>query len=135
CSPVLAKLTLDGWERVLREKYPKATALSRRVKVNLVRYADDFCVTGASYDLLDQEVKPLIVHFLAERGLELSPAKTVITSIEEGFDFLGQNVRAYNGIILVKPSRKNVATFLTTIRTLIKANAQATAGHLIAQLN
>jgi RNA-directed DNA polymerase len=135
CSPVLANLTLDGLERVLREKYPKATALSRRVKVNLVRYADDFCVTGASYELLDQEVKPLIVHFLAERGLELSPEQTVIPSIEEGFDFLGQNVRASNGTILVKPSRKNVATFLTTVRTLIKANAQATAGHLIAQLN
>ena len=41
CSPVLANSTLDGLERRLRERYPKATALSRKAKVNLVRYADD----------------------------------------------------------------------------------------------
>jgi len=41
CSPVLANLTLDGLERKLREHYPKASALSRKAKVNLVRYADD----------------------------------------------------------------------------------------------
>ena len=45
CSPVLANLTLDGLERRLRERYPKATALSRKAKVNLVRYADD-CAPG-----------------------------------------------------------------------------------------
>jgi RNA-directed DNA polymerase len=134
-SPVLANLTLDGLERVLRDKYPKATALSGKAKVNLIRYADDFCVTGVSQDLLEHEVKPLIEHFLRERGLELSTEKTLITPIEEGFDFLGQTVRDYHGTILVTPSRKNVATFLTKVHALIKANAQATPGHLIVQLN
>jgi RNA-directed DNA polymerase len=38
CSPALANLTLDGLERKLRERYPKATALSRKAKVNFVRY-------------------------------------------------------------------------------------------------
>jgi len=94
-----------------------------------------FCVTGASQDLLEHEVKPLIEHFLRDRGLELSPEKTVITPIEDGFDFLGQQVRDYHGVILVKPSRKNVATFLTKVRALIKANEQATTGHLIVHLN
>jgi hypothetical protein len=36
-----------------------------------------------------------VVQFLQERGLELSPVKTVITPVEKGFDFLGQNVRKY----------------------------------------
>jgi RNA-directed DNA polymerase len=40
CSPVLANLTLDGLEAQLRERYPRATARSRRAKVNLVRFAD-----------------------------------------------------------------------------------------------
>jgi RNA-directed DNA polymerase len=135
CSPVLANMTLDGLERRLRERYPKASALSRKVKVNLVRYADDFIITGSSKELLENEVKPLVESFLRERGLELSAEKTRITQIEDGFDFLGQNVRDYNGTILVKPSRKNVATFLTKVRGIIKANKQATAGHLIVQLN
>jgi hypothetical protein len=41
-SPVLANLALDGLEAKLREKYPKASNASRKAKVNLVRYADDF---------------------------------------------------------------------------------------------
>ena len=39
CSPVLANMALDGLERELRGRYPKASALSRKAKVNLVRYA------------------------------------------------------------------------------------------------
>ena len=126
---------MDGLERRLRERYPKASALSRKAKVNLVRYADDFIITGSSKELLENEVKPLVESFLSERGLELSAEKTRITQIEDGFDFLGQNVRDYGGTILVKPSRKNVATFLAKVRGIIKANGQATAGHLIVQLN
>ena len=41
CSPVFVNMALDGLERELRERYPKASALSRKAKVNLVRYADD----------------------------------------------------------------------------------------------
>ena len=44
CSPVLANMALDGLERELRGRYPKASALSRKAKVNLVRYADDFII-------------------------------------------------------------------------------------------
>ena len=92
-------------------------------------------ITGSSQERLEVEVKPLVEQFLQERGLELSPEKTRITHIEEGFDFLAQNVRAYHGTILVKPSRKNVATFLTKVRAIIKASGQTTAGNLIVQLN
>ena len=134
-SPALANMTLDGLERRLRERYPRASALSRKAKVNLVRYADDFIITGSSRELLEREVKPLVESFLNERGLELSPEKTHITRIEDGFDFLGQNVRDYGGTILVKPSRKNVATFLEKVRGIVKASQHATAGHLIVSLN
>src|SRR3954464_14911184 len=128
-------MALEGLERALRERYPKASALSRKAKVNLVRYADDFIITGSSQELLEREVKPLVETFLAERGLELSPEKTHITRIEDGFDFLGQNVRDYGGTVLVKPSRRNIATFLEKARGMIKASRQATAGHLIVNLN
>jgi RNA-directed DNA polymerase len=135
CSPVLANMTLDGLEARLREKYPKATRKSRRAKVNLVRFADDFIITGASKELLENEVKPIVEAFLQERGLALSPEKTHITHITDGFDFLGQNIRDYNGTILGKPSRANIKKFLTKIRKVIKGNAQVTAGQLIAMLN
>jgi RNA-directed DNA polymerase len=135
CSPVLANLTLDGLEARLREKYPKNNRQRRTAKVNLVRYADDFIITGATKELLENEVKPLVETFLQERGLALSPEKTCITHITDGFDFLGQHIHEYNGKLLIKPSPKNIKKFLTNIREVIKGNAQATTGHLIAILN
>jgi RNA-directed DNA polymerase len=132
---VIANLALDGLERLLRGQYPPNTRRAKRAKVNVVKYADDFIITGSSYELLEQEVKPLVAQFLHDRGLELAPQKTRITHIEDGFDFLGQHVRKYAGKLLIKPARKNVKTFLGKIRQIVKANAQATAGNLIAQLN
>ncbi len=135
CSPVLANFALDGLETKLREKYPKASHASRKAKVNLIRFADDFVITGSSRELLENEVKPIVEAFLKERGLELSEEKTRITHVEEGFDFLGQHIRRYSGKVLVKPSRKSIHTFLSKVRKVIKDNEQATAGHLVVQLN
>src|SRR6266550_302344 len=139
-SPALANFALDGLERVLRGKYPAATRLksvgNQRPSVNFIRYADDFVITGKSKELLEGEVKPLVEQFLQERGLELSPTKTVITHVEKGFDFLGQNLRRYpDGKLLIKPSKKNVKTFLDGIRATIKAGLGMSAADLIDQLN
>jgi RNA-directed DNA polymerase len=139
-SPALANCTLDGLERLLKENYPAG----RRLKslgglcpsVNFIRYADDFVITSKSKDLLEREVQPLVEQFLQQRGLKLSPTKTVITHVEKGFDFLGQNVRRYpNGKLRIKPSKKNVKTFLEGIRVTIKAGLGMSAADLIGQLN
>src|SRR6202451_394373 len=139
-SPALANCALDGLERLLREKYPAGKRLKalggEKPCVNLVRYADDFVITSKSKELLEGEIKPLVEQFLQERGLELSPKKTVITHVEHGFDFLGQNVRRYpNGKLLIKPSKKNVKTFLDGIRRIIKAFYGMSGAALIEQLN
>src|SRR5437588_11746690 len=101
---------LDGLERRLRERFPKTTVKGIAAKVNFVRYADDFLVTGRTKELLEQEVKPRIEEFLRERGLQLSVEKTLVTHIEDGFDFLGQNVRKYQTgkrhKLLITPSKK-----------------------------
>ena len=135
CSPVIANLALDGLERLLRQSYPRTTNRGQQAKVHLCRYADDFIISGCSYELLQEEVKPLVEQFLSQRALELSPEKTHLTHIEDGFDFLGQNVRKYAGKLLIKPARKNVKTFLDKVRQVVKANKQATAATVIAQLN
>jgi RNA-directed DNA polymerase len=138
-SPVLANMTLDGLERRLRERYPKTTVKGIAAKVNFVRYADDFIVTAASKELLEEEIKPLIEAFMRERGLELSSEKTCVTHIEDGFDFLGQNVRKYKTgkqhKLLIKPAQKNVHAHLEKIRDLIKKNQTLSAGRLILMLN
>jgi RNA-directed DNA polymerase len=139
-SPALANCALDGLERLLGEKFPAGKRLKsiggEKPCVNLVRYADDFVITSKSKELLEGEIKPLVERFLQERGLELSPTKTVITHVEHGFDFLGQNVRRYpNGKLLIKPSKKNVGTFLKGIRRIIKDAHGVSAADLIDQLN
>jgi len=138
-SPALANYALDGLERLLKKRFPPRPLSSLGGKlpcVNLVRYADDFIITGRTKELLEGEVKPLVEQFLQARGLELSPKKTVITHVEQGFDFLGQNVRKYpNGKLLIKPSRKNVKTFLDGIRKIIKAGLGLSAAELMDWLN
>jgi RNA-directed DNA polymerase len=127
-SPVLANLALDGLETELRKRYSKA-------KVNLVKFADDFIITGNSKELLENEIGPFVEEFLNERELELSPEKTRITHIDEGFDFLGQNIRKYKGKLLIKPSRKNVKAMLDKVRKIIKTSGPLSAGQLIVRLN
>ena len=137
-SPVLANMTLDGLESLLVKQFPRELKRGGKrhyLKVNMVRYADDFIITGSSRELLEQEVLPLVVAFMNERGLELSPEKTVITHIDQGFDFLGQNVRKYNGKLLIKPSQKNVKAFLLKVRSLIKKHRMAPQQRVLEILN
>src|SRR5262249_5697578 len=96
-SPVLANMTLDGLERLLQQRFAVNGRMQRKHKVHLVRYADDFLITGATRELLEEAVRPALAQFLKERGLELSEEKTHITQIEDGFDFLGQTIRRLGG--------------------------------------
>jgi RNA-directed DNA polymerase len=84
---------------------------------------------------VETQVQPLVEQLLKERGLELSLEKTLITSIEADFDFLGQNVHKYGGKLLIKPSKSNVSTLLEKVRGIVKGHPQTAAGHLVLLLN
>jgi RNA-directed DNA polymerase len=133
-SPVLANFALNGLEDALKSTCKTRTEFAS-AKINLVRYADDFVITGISKELLEERVKPVVEAFLAVRGLTLSPEKTKITHIKEGYDFLGQNIRRYDSKLLIKPSKKNVRTFLHEVRDLIKELRAAPQETVIAALN
>ena len=132
-SPVLANMTLDGLEKALAEAFPQTH--KKQLKMHMVRYADDFIITGNSNEWLQDEVMQVLVNFLAVRGLTLSPEKTKITHITEGFDFLGWNVRKYNGKLLIKPSKANINAHLKKIREIIKGNKAIKQINLIRLLN
>jgi len=135
-SPALANRALDGLQRLLAERFGATRGRRRQCKVHLVRYADDFVITGASRLLLQYEVQPLVAHFLSERGLELSHEKTRITQVRDGFDFLGQTIRRHrNGKVLLKPSKRSVKTLLTRIQATIDDSGSRTAGDMIHRLN
>ncbi|MDR5832842.1 group II intron reverse transcriptase/maturase [Caballeronia sp. LZ034LL] len=136
-SPTLANVTLNGLERELITHLGAKFGIvkAKRLKVNVVRYADDFVITGDSKEVLESEVRPWVETFLAVRGLQLSEAKTRITHIDEGFDFLGWNFRKYSGKLLIKPSKKNVQTFYRKVADTISGNKTVKQVDLIRLLN
>jgi RNA-directed DNA polymerase len=128
-SPLLANFALDGMERAVK------AAAGRRDKVNFVRYADDFVVTGATQELLEQKVKPALTAFLKQRGLELSEQKTVITHIETGFNFLGHTVRKYGDKLLITPAKSKVLILQQKVSQLIQSAKALPQEALLRQLN
>ena len=134
-SPVLANLALDGLEDAVRSALGPSTATRKSAKAHVVRYADDFIVTGVNRELLELRVKPAVEEFLAMRGLQLAPEKTSITHITRGFDFLGQNVRRYGDKLLIKPARKSVKALLKKVSDVLGKNKAATQALVIRLLN
>ncbi len=128
-SPTLANMTLDGLERVVRDAVP------RRSRVNFIRYADDFIITGKSKRLLEKHVRPKVEAFLAERGLTLSPDKTMITQIKHGFTFLGQTFRKTGKVLHITPAKEGVLALKRKIRELIRKYVGAPMEFLIKKLN
>lgn len=129
-SPLLANMTLDGLEREIKKH------TRRSDKVNFIRYADDFCVTAASKEILMEKVIPVIKEFLYIRGLKLSETKTRMVYIEDGFDFLSQNMRKFKGNKLItQPSKESIKRHLKKVRKKISECLGHSPEVLIKQLN
>lgn len=133
-SPVLANMTMDGLEAEVLSALPRRQC-GRRTKIHMIRYADDFVITADTKIMLEETIKPVVIRFLAQRGLELSKEKTQIVHINKGFDFLGKNVRKYNKKLLIKPSRKSIKSLLDKVRGVIRKNRSAQQANLIHVLN
>ncbi|MCP4131670.1 MAG: group II intron reverse transcriptase/maturase, partial [bacterium] len=138
-SPILANMTLDGIELMLKKHYwTRSTGIvnyrHNKNKVHFIRYADDFIVTAGSKEVA-VEVREMINKFISHRGLELAEDKTSITHIQEGFDFLGWNARKYGDKLLIKPSKNSFKENAVKIRTAIKEGRAMSQEKLIAILN
>jgi RNA-directed DNA polymerase len=121
-SPLLANIALDGMDELCKGK------------CGFIRYADDFVITAKrKEDLIT--LKPQIEKWLKQRGLMLNAEKTKIVSIEEGFDFLGFNVRHFRGKCLIRPEKMKILGFLREIRRWLKSQEQATAANVVRYLN
>ncbi len=101
-SLTLANMTLDGLEATVHSAVPW------RSRVNFIRYADDFIITGKSKRLLEENIKPVVEEFLKQRGLTLSQEKSKITYIKNGFNFLGQSFRKHGNKLHITPAKQGV---------------------------
>jgi len=139
-SPVLANMTLDGMEKAIylatrKRQKDNGILYFNKYKAHLIRYADDFIVTANNPEVLREKIKPAIVDFLMDRGLILSEEKTHLTHIDTGFDFLGQNIRKYNGKCLITPSKESIRSIQTKLKERITSLKSVSPVVLIKVLN
>jgi len=135
-SPLLANIALDGMERLFGHQSRNGRPLHPSERrgpnrgVSLIRYADDFVVCAPSRAVLEDHVIPALRSFLGARGLQLSEAKTRITTVDEGFDFLG-----FQGRLLTRPSKDAILRHLRQIAATLRRHRQAPAKVLVRILN
>lgn len=137
-SPILANMALDGLQSLLENCVRKYQVNYKKIvpKIHLVRYADDFIVTAKNRETIETVILPLVRNFMAERGLKLSEEKTKITHIDEGFDFLGFNIRKFpNNTLLTQPSGDAKKRICNKIRKVIESNKCTKQHSLIRMLN
>lgn len=140
-SPLLSNITLHDMGTALKISYDKLERIEQKSEYAFVRYADDFVVFAKSKESC-LKAKEILEPWLLKRGLKLSEKKTSIRSIEEGFDFLGFNIRHYKTlskrkgiVILCKPSKESIKSFKKMMTLEWKKSLSWTTERIIENLN
>lgn len=142
-SPLLANIALLGMEDALGIKYKEIKKNGEIIgyqnisKYTRVFYADDFIVICEKEEDA-KGIYDLLVPYLHSRGLTLSEEKTRITTVDEGYNFLGLNVKLYKTSqgdkLYIKPSKDSIKKAKETItsetRKLNGSNVNALVGKL-----
>lgn len=124
-SPLLANIGLHGLEHHIK---------STNRKLGFIRYADDFIITARTKEELDEVLTPLN-QWLSKRGLEISTEKTRIVHMNDGFNFLGFNLRHYKGKMLIKPQKERVLEFCKRLGEVLANMKTDTQENVIKKLS
>ena len=136
-SPVLFNVALHGMETAAGVRYfatGRDAGSAMAGSPVLVRYADDFVVMCGSREQA-VEVKERLRAWLAPKGLGFNEDKTRIVHAEDGFDFLGFNVRRYHGKLLIKPSKAALRRIRERLRVEMRTLRGANAGAVLRTIN
>jgi RNA-directed DNA polymerase len=135
-SPLLLNVALHGMEQAAGVRYQtgKRPNLARDSSPILVRYADDLVVFCHTRQQADQ-AKARLAQWLAPRGLTFNEGKTRIATLDEGFDFLGYNVRRYGSKLLIKPSKQAMRRIRERLSTEMKALRGASVETVLHRLS
>jgi RNA-directed DNA polymerase len=136
-SPALCNIALNGLQEEIRKIYPSLKRIKGETcKVQMVRYADDLVITGTSKEIL-KNVLTTIQNFLAERGLTTKTSKTRIVNANQGFNFLGFEIkrRKHNPklnntkkdkarveALVIRPTKDKIDALKEKIREIIDPN-------------
>jgi RNA-directed DNA polymerase len=136
-SPVLLNVALHGMEEAAGVRYHRSGTRAGNTMADspvVVRYADDLIALCLSREQAE-EVKTRLAAWLAPRGLAFNEDKTHVVHLDDGFDFLGFNVRRYQGKLLIKPSKAAIQRHRERLAAEILALRGANAKAVIARLN
>lgn len=158
-SPLLANIALDGIGKYIKELtcevkhykrekdgslrintrgknkgQPQVNYVEHRCPFGYIRYADDFIVTAPNAECMEAVI-PHIITSLQAIGLKLNPIKTQIRHTDQGFDYLGFNIRKYHGKTIIKPEKEKVLSKIKEIKKWLKSNINASAEAVINYLN
>jgi RNA-directed DNA polymerase len=149
-SPLLANIALS----VLDEHFTafwtvEAATRQQRTKrrrhglpnYRLVRYADDFVVLVHGEQQDAERICNTIADVIAPMGLNLSEAKTSITHIDEGFDFLGYRIQRHQKrgtnkrFVYTYPSKAALAAIKRKVKALSRTGRNRPLRDLLRRLN
>jgi len=150
-SPLLANIALSALDEHFDQQWHQDMGTSRqRAKRKekglgnwrLIRYADDFVLMVAGDRHHAEALREEVSAVLAPLGLRLAPEKTKVVHIDEGFTFLGFDIRRLRKrgtskyYVYTKPSRKAIQA----IKDKVKAKTYRSTRHqeldeLIRSLN
>lgn len=140
-SPLLANIALTGLEDCLNISYKTYIrkdgyeVIQTQGNYRSVRYADDFIIFAQSKEEIE-DVYVILEPYLKDRGLILAEDKTKITTLNEGFNFLGFNTKMEdNGKCIIKPSKESIKEAKAKITEVFNYMKGHNVGELISVLN
>jgi len=151
-SPLLANIALSVLDEYLQTPWKPGGAMSthqrRQTRVakhepnwRVVRYADDFVVMVHGERWHVEQLREEISRVLAPMGLVLSPVKTRIVHMQEGFDFLGFHIqwRKKRGTIkwyvYTFIAKRPIKSIRDKIRALTRRTSQQPLALLLVRIN
>src|SRR5689334_6678378 len=151
-SPLLANIALTVLDEHLMGPWKPggtmSTQMRRRTRMRknlpnwrLVRYADDFVVLVRGQPDHVQELREQITAVLAPLGLRLSPGKTRVVDMREGFDFLGFRITwmrkrgTDKWFVYTFIADKPVRELKRKIRALTHRQSQVVLGAVLTRIN
>ena len=149
-SPLLANIALSVLDRHFESAWTARRWHSQRARdrangrpsYRMIRYADDFVVLVRGTEAQAHAIKKQTAEFMAEQmRLTLSPEKTAITHVDDGFDLLGFRIkrapwRANKRVAYTFPSQRALREIMHRIKTLTdRSTVNLSLDQLIHVLN
>jgi RNA-directed DNA polymerase len=150
-SPLLANIALSAldehFDRQRRQEMGNDRQRAKRRRHGqgnwkLIRYADDFVLMVSGDRHHAETLREEVAAVLAPLGLRLSPEKTRVVHIDEGFDFLGFHIRRMRKrgtdkrYVYTTPSRKSIQSIKDKVSELTyRSTRHQSLAEVITSLN